>query len=82
VHNGNASGIYETSIRTITMNSHNSLLYPCLMYMTDIDNDGCSDFIVKWKNGNQSTIYIYRGNLNSTFSSYISKTLNSNFYLG
>ena len=82
VHGGDSNGEFSSSIRTITTNNHNEITYPCSIYISDINNDGKNDMIVKWKDGNNCRLYVYKGKIDYTFNPAVSTSTNASFYLG
>lgn len=82
VFKGNSNGQFEASITTTTSNTHDLYVYPTSLYISDINNDNKIDFIVKWKNGNNCKIYVYKGNSNYKFSSCLSTSTSIEYYSG
>lgn len=82
IFKGDANGNFKSSITTTTSNTHDIFMFPSSLYLSDINNDGKKDFIVKWKNGDNCVFYVYKGTSNLTFEFYNSKSVSSKFYLG
>ena len=80
VYSGNNINVFWNDYNTTTTNSHNELIYPCSIYSCDVNCDGRCDIIVKWKDGNNARFYVYKGKINSTFTSAQSTSTSSKFY--
>ena len=80
VYKGNSSNVFYYDSNTTTTNLHNEVTYPCSIYSCDVDNDGRCDVIVKWKDGTNARFYVYKGNINSTFTSAQSTSTTVSFY--
>lgn len=82
VFKGDSNGNFESSVTTTTSNTHDIFIFPSSLYLSDIDNNGRKDFIVKWKNGDNCVFYVYRGKNDLTFEFCSSRSTSSKFYLG
>lgn len=82
IFKGDVNGNFESSITTTTSNTHDISIFPTSLYLSDINNDGRKDFIVKWKNGDNCVFYVYKGKSNLTFEFCSSRSVSTKFYLG
>ena len=80
VFGGNYALPFEYDYLTTTTNYHNEQVYPCSIYSCDVNNDGKCDIIVKWKNNDKCTFYVYKGKSDYTFESAVGSNSTAYFY--
>ena len=83
IYCGKHDGTFDTPVRVNTTNTHNPDLYPCQMLVDDFTGDGCSDFLVHYKdtNGTRST-HLYKGLSSGGFAAAVKTTSDKTYVIG
>ena len=68
VYLGNSSGSFNEAVNLTSTRIHNSYLYPYKPMVMDVNNDGCDDFVIVFKNSSGKIgILVYNGTSSSPY---------------
>lgn len=67
IYTANANGTYNAAVRLSTSIAYDLNTYAGTYFVADVNGDGCDDFIIKYKNGDNNAFLTLRGTSSGSF---------------